>query len=277
MSELRKKIENMSFDLAFDDIKFLKSTERDKSIILLFKSYIPAEYEQNTGKIAVSEYYPCSNKSYFASRELVKRLKESGINSEPVVDIKYKDLARRCGGVTGLNSLYYHEKYGSYVCIQAIYVFVDVPFDEEKENAACQKCYSCIKACPTHAISKAGFTRQKCLRNMMSGIIPTQHRDKVYQMTGCDKCQTCCPMNNERKKDPTSFDLLNVLRGEKTKELKALCGSNYASRNRVIGQAICYSVAKKNKKVSEEIANLVDDESEIIRDYARWAMTQLTE
>jgi len=261
----------MANDLGFDDIRFLSSEIADTSIVVLFKAYIPAFEQNSKDEIAVSEYYPCSNKSYFALKSLKKELNAIGIENTDVSDIKLKTLAARCGGAIGLNSIYYHETFGSYVCIQALYIKADVVVEKDKKATECLKCYQCIKSCPTFAISEFGYNRKKCLRDMMSGVVPLDHREKVYQLIGCDKCQVSCPMNDKKFIEQKTFDLSSVISGEKTKELKALCGSNFATRTRVISQAICYAVRMKNHGVMNQLDILCDDQSEIIRQYAKWA------
>jgi len=82
-------------------------------------------------------------------------------------------------------------------------------------------------------------------------------------------------MNNTDSNPPLIFDVLQLIKGEKTNEIKQLCGRNYGKRTRAVAQGICYAVAKNNTDALPEINKLTDDYSEIIAEYARWASKEL--
>jgi epoxyqueuosine reductase QueG len=278
--KLKNDITSLAHDLGFDDIKFLtNSIASDKNIaVLLFKKYTPSLGKAEPGEIALCEYYICSNPSYFAALDFANILNyDFHVPAQHTKDIKLKPLAIKSGGRVGLNSLYYHEDYGSFINMQCVLITADLPKDNEiNTHTECELCGACIKACPTKAITFDGFTQKKCLRDMMSEGIPIRSRRKVYQLLGCDKCQTCCPMNDETRKEPETFDIQSVLKGEQTRHLKELAGKNSATRTRLITQTICYAVSKRDKKALAQINQLTtDDQSEIIKDFAKWGKKEL--
>jgi epoxyqueuosine reductase QueG len=273
-ARLTKQIKKRSYSFGFDDVRFVRF--ENENYILLFKKYTPAIIKKSKDRIAVSEYYLCSNFVYFAVRELTEELNSTyNLGASTAQDIHLKKLALFSGGTLGLSSLYFHETLGSFVCIQAIKVNKNLSKKKKGVSKSCQKCLNCVAACPTGAISIDGFNREKCLRNMMSEKIDEQHRKKVYQLLGCDICQVVCPQNHHRRKEPTSFDLLCVLKGEETKNIKALCGANYGKRTRVVSQAICYAVSQNATSSLDDISKLLNDQNDTISKYAKWAVREL--
>jgi len=74
INRLNSTITKMVQEFGFDDVKFISCKQKDKAILLLFKSYKPSKIEIDTKKIGVSEYYPCSNTSHFQLKDLMAKL-----------------------------------------------------------------------------------------------------------------------------------------------------------------------------------------------------------
>ena len=104
-------------------------------------------------------------------------------------------------GVMGENSLFIHERYGTYVFIGEIVTSLDIPVTGS-EVKMCIHCKRCREACPTHAIGDRGPDPAKCLSaiNQKKGEL-TEEEKALIKKTGCawgcDICQTVCPMNRK--------------------------------------------------------------------------------
>jgi len=175
----------------------------------------------------------------------------------------------------GLNSLYYHEEYGSIVSIQALRIDTNLSDDKPLETKTCRMCMSCVKACPTNAITEHGFNRDKCLREMMDFEIPENHRNKLYQLFSCERCQRCCPENPRQKSDPVTMDISSILREEKNDEITKFCGTYISDRSRILRETILMAANNNQVSVIPTLKKLQADSDERVSNYARWAFTQL--
>ena len=278
-AELKEKVIHIARELGFDDIRFTENPLGGdmRSAAFLIKRYIPADGNAGKGRIALSEYYPCSQFGYENAHLFVSLLlSELGLSSEMTNALDYKKQVVSTGGTIGINSLYYHPEFGSFISMRCVLIGAEIEPDRQTaDKNLCENCERCISACPTEAITKAGLNRDKCLRNMMSEGIPEHARKKVYQLLGCERCQFGCPMNPQTQKEPTTLDLLEVLRGNETKRLKALCGKNMATRTRLLTQGMAFAAGTGLKAVLPEIERLTDDDSDRIRDIAVWAEKEL--
>jgi epoxyqueuosine reductase len=117
-----------------------------------------------------------------------------------------KLLAARCGLARyGRNNITYIDGWGSYFRLRAF--FSDIPctdghWQEPETMDLCGKCATCIKKCPTGAISPNRFLLDagRCLTFFNEGqedfptwIEPAWHNCLV----GCMICQDVCPANKE--------------------------------------------------------------------------------
>ncbi|MEG0356805.1 MAG: hypothetical protein RR580_03620 [Christensenellaceae bacterium] len=255
-----------------DDIRFLN--KGDACIALLFFAYLPAK-KAEYGKMSVSNYYITSQHAHMAAKELIRELCEGGIAACEYQGHDVKALGAACGGFIGLNSLYYHEKFGSYVNIQAIEIQQTLPVQRyEPAVSKCEVCGNCIAACQTDAITKNFFVRAKCAREHTNeAVIPPVYRHNIYQLMGCERCQAACPQNPKGFGQTISFDLIGLLQNKYTKELKTLIGSNYAKRRILVNQAMIYAVNTRYTPAIDVIAALREDEQ--CSQIAVWAYEQL--
>ena len=67
-----------------------------------------------------------------------------------------RKLALSAGlGMRGMNGLFLHPEYGSYVFLAEL--LTDLPCDElPKEECFCEGCGACLRACPTKALEPSG-------------------------------------------------------------------------------------------------------------------------
>ena len=277
--EIKHVITEQARLLGFDDVQFYKSPlpEAGNTAVLLFMGYAPSDSRTEPGRIALSPYYPCSHAAYMAAKELVSELSSRfNIHVERTNAVHYKGLAASKSGRIGLNSLYYHELYGSFISMQCLVLDLDDPPEYAGErDASCLRCGACITACPLGAISEAGWEREKCLRHLFNTGIPEYARVYVYELLGCEKCQLCCPMNTAIQKPPMAFDLKEVIEGRYTKELKAIAGSNMATRTKLLTQAMCFAAVNQQIECLDSITALMQDNSIVIKEIAKWAKEKL--
>jgi epoxyqueuosine reductase len=101
-------------------------------------------------------------------------------------------------GFFGKHQLIIHETLGSYFFLGLL--FVDIPFVESSQKPVedgCGECRKCIDACPTNALSEAGYEMSRCLSFLNQSKQPLSKLDAManYCLFGCDLCQLACPKN----------------------------------------------------------------------------------
>jgi epoxyqueuosine reductase QueG len=270
-----KKIDSGAlFDLAraagFDDARIVQCTDYDckskenapfetKSILVLFSHYRPGG-GRTDGRIGISAYYAVSNKAYANAGMLAERLAVNGIPALRDSGLPARRIALLSGGHLGKNGFYYHPDFGSLVHIQTIRLGAEVRANDSRTRAECLHCGACINACPAGAVTDAGVDASKCLRSHMDGAVPDGMKPFIYQLLGCEICQTACPMNNAGDSDTPDFDLAATLRGETMGELKELAGKNMARLMRITNQAVIVAANRRELSVLPEISALAADE-----------------
>lgn len=227
------------------------------SVLVLFSAYSPAP-ASGDDRINVSAYYVASNKAYQNAGLLAEKLREAGIAAVRDSSMPAKTIALKTGGRIGKNGFYYHPELGSFVHIQTI--ALDLPYTgEAAKPEQCADCGKCARACPAGAISDKGVDYSKCVRNHMNGTIPDEMKPFVYQLYGCERCQTACPMNAGPKAAGCSFGLEDTIKGQTLGEIQALVGKNMARLVRTVNQSIIIAANTRNRKAAEAIGALSED------------------
>jgi epoxyqueuosine reductase QueG len=277
-----KQKQNMKaelYDLAllqgFDDARFVYF--ENKHYILLFKQFDTGKVNTQKESVAASLYYAASNATDQAVINLAEILpKKYGIKTKVASDdVHVKSLAIASGGLMGLNSLYYHEQYGSIVSMQALRIDADLSDNKPVNIGKCRMCLRCVDACPMQAISEDGFDRSKCLREMMDYEIPSQFRHKLYQLFSCERCQRCCPENPEQTQTPVTFDIKSILQEKLTDQIIDYCGTYVGTRDRILRETILIASRNNLSAVIPELKKLQNDEDTRISKYAKWALEQI--
>ena len=120
-----------------------------------------------------------------------------------------------CGmGVVGLNGLFIHQTYGSFVFLAE--VVTDAPWESatglgadaipEGRVKSCHACGACVRACPAGCLPNH---REGCLSALTQkkGTLTPDEIQKLKShplVWGCDTCQMVCPYNQlaiKKKKD----------------------------------------------------------------------------
>lgn len=254
-----------------DSVRLGSLLEGAKTLIVLFADYLPAQ-QASQGNMALSPYYIASNLAYNAAKKLTLHLTENGAIALHVTSVSAKEAALRTGGFIGDNGFYYHDEFGSFTCIQTILTDAAEPQSYE-QNRSCVHCGACKKGCPSNAVGNV----HNCLRQHMHGIVPEHLRDGVYQLMGCEKCQSACPLNSKERSMPHEFSLRSLLSGESAAQLKELAGINMARPRRIISQAALYAANIKAYDAADKLKQLSQTAEEPVRTHALWAYNKLGE
>ena len=239
-------------------------------IIVLFSRYLPADAPP-ADHMAISSYYIASHAAYKAAKKLTEQLIISGAKALHVSTISAQQAALRVGGFLGDNGFYYHPQFGSFVCIQTIITDAVGSLPKADSPSKCTHCGACMAACP----SRAAADINRCLRKHINTLIPECLRGDVYQLIGCEKCQSACPLNSNEKSPPLAYPVGELLNGQHTAELKALAGPNYVRQRRIISQAVLYAAATNARQHIGRIRTLADTAEEPVISHARWALAHL--
>ena len=240
-------------------------------IVVLFASYLPASPGASKGYMPLSAYYPASNRSYFAAKALAEWLREQGGSALHDTELPARAAALRTGGFIGDNGFYYHDRFGSYAAIQTILTDAFEPDESASSENRCMHCGACAAACPSAAVGDI----PRCLRRHINHEIPETLRGDVYQILGCEKCQTACPLNPSGYSEPYVFPLERLISGEATGELKHLAGSNFVRRGRMQSQVALYAAATKQTQVLPQLIALSQSAEEPVRTHVLWAIQKL--
>ncbi len=229
------------------------------SVLVLFARYAPAQ-SGDASHIHVSSYYIASNRAYANAEKLAEALSGMGILAQRDSSLPAKHAALATGGWIGRNGFYYHPAFGSLVHIQTL-LLAELPAGgvAPAMDSGCNHCGACINACPCGAVTEDGLVYSRCLRTHMNGTVPDELKPFVYQLYGCERCQTACPMNNPAQAEYPAFDLELTIRGGTLEELQGLAGKNMARTVRTINQAILYAANVCNTAVMPVVLDLKAD------------------
>lgn len=241
---------------AFNDAKIVPW--ETGSVLVLFAKYTPAEHLR-ADSVCVSAYYAASHAAYVNAGKLADALREDGILAKRDASLPAKQIAIRSGGWMGKNGFYYHPSFGSLVHIQTLLLNAVAQPACGPSSPGCKNCGMCIAACPCGAISQNGADRSKCMRSHMNTVVPDEYKPHIYQLFGCEKCQTACPQNIREAPRPLLFDLEKTIRGKTMDELRRLAGKNVARYVRTVNQAILYAANAGNASLAPLIAEMAAD------------------
>ncbi len=135
-------------------------------------------------------------------------LEPLGFSANELITFPHKMLAVHCGlALYGRNNICYNDEFGSYM--QIMTYISNIPSNNTiwyplKRMDTCDKCSACVRACPTGAIdiNRRLINSDRCITfaNELPGELPEWiSSDAHNSITGCTKCQDCCPNNVHNK------------------------------------------------------------------------------
>jgi len=110
--------------------------------------------------------------------------------------VSYKKAAVLAGlGAFGRSQLLIHPEWGPWVFLRTVATDAPLPPDEPIAFSPCDDCGRCVAACPTGALSQAGFNRPLCEEGIgRSGPGTSVHRLSPYGQINCEECMRACPI-----------------------------------------------------------------------------------
>jgi epoxyqueuosine reductase len=201
-----------------------------------------------------------------------------------------REAAARSGvGFYGKNTLLITRRHGSWVVLGTLVTDVELqatpPLDLD-----CGSCRLCIDACPTRALDEAGtLDATRCLSYWTQAArpIPEDYRGPLgAQVYGCDICQDVCPWNRgiEKRRGgeeaaEAHVSLVDWLSAD-PEELRERYLRLYVPRNdgrwlRRNALVAAGNVGGKAERAAVE--RYLDDEDELLREHAAWALARIEE
>ena len=217
------------------------------------------------------------------------------------VPLLERALAERAGlGFIGKNSMLIRPGYGSMFFIAQLLWELEVVGSGEERSGSCGDCIRCVSACPTDAIvSERVVDARRCIsyltiekRTPFSAWERSAIGEWVF---GCDICQDVCPFNYAGLKREVRADLesLNAEHGvgpvlnledvlslRTHEQFTAQFGGTALMRAGREGLLRNAAIVAANTSAVQLIPALIDtvedDSSELVRQHALWACSQLS-
>jgi epoxyqueuosine reductase len=201
-----------------------------------------------------------------------------------------RDLAQRAGiGWIGKNTCLIHPKHGSYFLLSEI--LLDLPLEPDTPFVTdhCGTCTRCIDACPTDCIlPDRTIDARRCISYLTIELkeeISPQLRDKVGNWVfGCDICQMVCPWNRFAGEGDPAFgentparsleEEVSISSQEFNRRFKGSPVRRAKRRGYLRNVAVALGNTG-NLRVLPVLQNANNDEEELVREHARWAIEKI--
>jgi epoxyqueuosine reductase len=211
------------------------------------------------------------------------------VDTGPVVErvhAKYAGL-----GWFGKNTCLLNSHLGSWFFLGGVILTIPLEYDLPTPDH-CGTCRRCIDACPTGAILEPYvLDARRCIAYLtieLKGAIPEELRPQMGQhVFGCDMCQDVCPWNRKRHfttvpdlqpRPPQVHPTLAELARLTPEAFKQRFRGTALERTKRRGLLRNVCVAMGNSGHTEFIPlleSLLDDEEELVREHAAWALARL--
>ncbi len=281
-----------------------------RSVIALGMSYAPKAdplalaAHPGRGRISVyaqgSDYHDTVKKALKAlARWLIAEAARRGLGDAGVkvfVDtapVMEKPLGAAAGlGWQGKHTNMVSRAHGSWLFLGAVYTTLDLPPDEAHPDR-CGSCTRCLAACPTDAFPAPGrLDARRCISYLTiehKGAIPLEFRKALgNRIYGCDDCLSVCPWNSfaDAAAANRAFLPRAELAAPRLGELLALDDAGFRrlfsgspikriGRNRFIRNCLYAAGNSGDEGLVEAVRSLLDDDDEVVREAAMWALREL--
>jgi epoxyqueuosine reductase len=200
-----------------------------------------------------------------------------------------REAAARSGvGFYGKNTMLITRRHGSWVVLGTLVSDVELE-PTPPLGLDCGECTLCIDACPPDALDVAGtLDATRCLSywSQAPAPIPVDYREPMgAHVYGCDICQDVCPWNRGVEKRRADADpgeahvsLVEWLTLDPD-ELRRRYDRLYVPRNDgrwLRRNALVAAGNVGGEAEADVVATFVDDEDEVLREHARWALERLS-
>lgn len=241
--------------------------------------------------------------------QFAQSLQETFINQNYRFAVDYGPLMERSFaskaqlGFIGKNTTLITREFGSWVLLGEIITTAELPTSPVQAHGRCGTCTKCLTACPTGALTaEYQLDSRLCISYLTienKGAIPLELREKVGTwLFGCDICQDVCPHNAKAKAfvpaqwtniaiepdltDPnylssTAF-LIKIFTIPDQATFKQFFKNTPFLRAKRVGMIRNACVVAGNLKdptLLPYLQPLLEDESELIQEHAKWAIEQI--
>jgi epoxyqueuosine reductase len=213
------------------------------------------------------------------------------VDTAPVME---KALAEASGlGWQGKHTNIVSREHGSWLFLGAIYTTLDLTPDSPGEDR-CGSCNACQIACPTDAFpAPYRLDARRCISYLTiehKGHIPLELRRGIgNHIYGCDDCLSACPWNKFAeaaaankaflpKAELVAPRIADLLTLDDTAFRALFSGSpiKRTGRDRFIRNVAIAAGNSGDAAMVGPLQALVDDESEVVREAAEWALEELS-
>jgi epoxyqueuosine reductase len=212
------------------------------------------------------------------------------VDTAPLME---KPLAARAGlGWQGKHTNLVSREFGSWLFLGAILTDLDLEPDPA-ESDHCGQCRACLDACPTNAFpAPYRLDARRCISYLTiehQGPIPREFRAAIgNRIYGCDDCLAVCPWNKFASEgreaklaaranlDAPSLAELARLDDAAFRSLFAGGPIKRAGRARFVRNVMIAIGNSNDRALADVAAERLDDESQLVRGAAVWALARLT-
>ena len=213
------------------------------------------------------------------------------VDTAPLME---KPLAQAAGlGWQGKHTNLVSRSHGSWLFLGSILTALELrPDPPAAEAAGCGTCDACLRACPTDAFpAPFQIDARRCLSYLTiehAGPWPAEFRaamgNRVY---GCDDCLAACPWNKfAQTARESAFHAREALRGPELATLLRLDDAGFRAlfrkspvkrigRARFLRNCLYAAGNAGDPTLRPAVAALLEDEAEVVRDAAAWALARL--
>jgi epoxyqueuosine reductase len=211
------------------------------------------------------------------------------VDTAPVME---KPLAAAAGlGWQGKHTNMVSKEYGSWLFLGAIYTTLDLPADTA-HSYQCGSCTACLDACPTKAfVAPHKIDARRCISYLtieLKDAVPLEFRKALgNRIYGCDDCLAACPWNKfasvskeaqlharSELQSPLLSDLVQ-LDDQHFRTLFSGSPIKRIGRNRFVRNVLYAIGNSEDGDYLPLITPLLTDESDVVRDAAFWAKSEL--
>ncbi|HVT09819.1 MAG TPA: tRNA epoxyqueuosine(34) reductase QueG [Polyangia bacterium] len=259
-------------------------------------------YHRPPGERASIARYARGRDYHYAHRDGMKALRKRLLALDPTLETyaavdtgvaMEKVWAERAGlGWIGKNGCLINPKLGSWLTLSVMFVDRAVDAYDRPHDRRCGDCTLCLGACPTQAFPSPGVVDAgRCIAYQSienRGTVPEALRPAFGgRLFGCDVCQEVCPWNHrpQAEGDPrfSPRPLADLTAGEvaalSREEFERMTAGMAVARAQYDGlrRNALYALGSGGDRSARELLDRLarDDDSEAVRDAARWALARL--
>ncbi len=211
------------------------------------------------------------------------------VDTAPLME---KPLAQLAGlGWQGKHTNLVSRDLGAWLFLGAVLTTLELPADAP-EGDHCGSCRACLDICPTQAFpAPYQLDARRCISYLTiehPGPIPIDFRKSLgNRIYGCDDCLAVCPWNKfAAVANEAAFHAREALRAPALADLAILDDSGFRSlfskspikrigRDRFI-RNVLYAIGNSGEsELADVVRGRLDDASPMVRDAARWTLSQL--